>query len=41
MRLFDYTVTMGPDVFALAIGDEADRSLLGEYVVARYSGSGR
>jgi L,D-transpeptidase ErfK/SrfK len=33
MRLFDYTVMVGPQVFALAIGDEADRSLIGEYVV--------
>jgi L,D-transpeptidase ErfK/SrfK len=33
MRLFDYTVKLGPQVFALAIGDEADRSLIGEYVV--------
>jgi L,D-transpeptidase ErfK/SrfK len=35
MRLFDYTVRIGPQVFALAIGDEADRSLLGEYVVGK------
>ena len=33
MRLFDYTVKNGPEVFALAIGDEADPSLLGEFVV--------
>lgn len=33
MRLFDYTVKDGPEVFALAIGDEADRSILGEFKV--------
>jgi L,D-transpeptidase ErfK/SrfK len=33
MRLFDYTVPNGPDVFALAVGDEADRSLIGEFKV--------
>jgi len=33
MRLFDYTVMMGPQVFAVAIGDEADRSMIGEFVV--------
>jgi L,D-transpeptidase ErfK/SrfK len=33
MRLFDYTVKMGPEVFALAIGDEADPSILGEFKV--------
>jgi L,D-transpeptidase ErfK/SrfK len=33
MRLFDYTVKNGPEVFALAIGDEASPSLIGEFVV--------
>ena len=33
MRLFDYTVRDGPEVFALAIGDEADPSILGEFKV--------
>ncbi len=33
MRLYDYTVKDGPEVFAVAIGDEADPSLLGEFVV--------
>jgi L,D-transpeptidase ErfK/SrfK len=33
MRLFDYTVKNGPEVFALAIGDEADPSILGEFKV--------
>jgi L,D-transpeptidase ErfK/SrfK len=33
MRLYDYTVQEGPEVLALAIGDQADRSLIGEYVV--------
>jgi L,D-transpeptidase ErfK/SrfK len=34
MRLFDYTVKeYGPEVFALAIGDEADRSIIGEFKV--------
>jgi L,D-transpeptidase ErfK/SrfK len=33
MRLFDYTVRFGPDVFALAVGDEADRSILGDFKV--------
>jgi L,D-transpeptidase ErfK/SrfK len=33
MRLFDYTVKFGPQVFAIAIGDEADRSMIGEFVV--------
>src|SRR5262249_9119731 len=34
-RMFDYTVKTGPQVFALAIGDEADRSLIGEYKVGK------
>jgi L,D-transpeptidase ErfK/SrfK len=33
MRLFDFTVKNGPEVIALAIGDEADRSILGEFKV--------
>jgi L,D-transpeptidase ErfK/SrfK len=33
MRLYDYTVKFGPQVFAVAIGDEADRSMIGEFVV--------
>jgi L,D-transpeptidase ErfK/SrfK len=33
MRLFDYTVKFGPDVFALAVGDEADPSLIGNFSV--------
>src|SRR5262249_14207668 len=33
MRLFDYTVKFGPDVFALAVGDEADRSILGDFKI--------
>src|SRR5262245_56509392 len=33
MRLFDYTVEMGPEIYALAIGDEADPSLIGEFKV--------
>jgi L,D-transpeptidase ErfK/SrfK len=33
MRLYDFTVPAGPEVFALAIGDEADRSLIGEFRV--------
>jgi len=33
MRLFDYTVQNGPEVFAIAIGDEADPSILGEFKV--------
>jgi len=33
MRLFDFTVKNGPEVFALAIGDEASPSLLGKFVV--------
>jgi L,D-transpeptidase ErfK/SrfK len=33
MRLYDYTVKFGPDVFALAVGDEADPSLIGEFKV--------
>src|SRR5260221_9913789 len=33
MRLFDYTVKLGPEVFALAVGDEADPSLIGNFSV--------
>jgi L,D-transpeptidase ErfK/SrfK len=33
MRLYDFTVKFGPDVFALAVGDEADPSLIGEFKV--------
>src|SRR5262249_62417390 len=33
MRLFDFTVKDGPVVLALAIGDEADPSILGEFKV--------
>jgi len=33
MRLFDYTVPNGPEVFALAVGDEADPSILGDFKV--------
>ncbi|HKA13740.1 MAG TPA: L,D-transpeptidase family protein [Myxococcota bacterium] len=33
MRLYDFTVKGGPEVFALAVGDEASPSLLGEFVV--------
>ena len=35
MRLFDYTVRYrpGPEVFALAVGDQADRSILGDFKV--------
>ena len=33
MRMYDYTVKYGPDVFALAIGDESDPSILGEFKV--------
>src|SRR5262249_30287977 len=33
MRLYDFTVKGLPEVFALAIGDEASPSLLGEFVV--------
>jgi L,D-transpeptidase ErfK/SrfK len=33
MRLYDFTVDNGPEVFALAIGDEASPSLIGEFVV--------
>jgi L,D-transpeptidase ErfK/SrfK len=31
MRLFDFTVEGGPEVFAVAIGDQADPSILGEF----------
>jgi L,D-transpeptidase ErfK/SrfK len=33
MRLFDFTVKDGPEVFALAIGDQADPSILGDFQV--------
>jgi L,D-transpeptidase ErfK/SrfK len=33
MRLFDYTGEKGPQVFSVAIGDEADPSILGEFRV--------
>jgi L,D-transpeptidase ErfK/SrfK len=33
MRLYDYTVKRGTEVFALAIGDEASPSLIGEFNV--------
>jgi L,D-transpeptidase ErfK/SrfK len=33
MRLYDFTVPDGPEVFALAIGDEASPSLIGEFAV--------
>jgi lipoprotein-anchoring transpeptidase ErfK/SrfK/glycosyltransferase involved in cell wall biosynthesis len=33
MRLFDFTVQFGPEVFALAVGDEADPSLIGDFKV--------
>ena len=33
MRLYDFTAESGPDVFALAIGDEASPSLIGEFVI--------
>ena len=33
MRLYDFTVKDGPEVFALAVGDEASPSLLGEFVI--------
>lgn len=33
MRLFDFTVQDGPEVFAIAIGDQADPSILGEFQV--------
>ena len=33
MRLYDFTVTGGPEVFAVAIGDQADPSILGEFRV--------
>jgi L,D-transpeptidase ErfK/SrfK len=35
MRLFDFTVRFGPEVFALAIGDQADPSILGEFKVGQ------
>jgi L,D-transpeptidase ErfK/SrfK len=33
MRLYDFTVKDGPEVFAIAIGDQADPSLIGNYRV--------
>jgi L,D-transpeptidase ErfK/SrfK len=33
MRLYDFTVKDGPEVFALAVGDEASPSLIGDFVV--------
>lgn len=33
MRLFDFTVPSGPEVFALAVGDMADPSILGDFRV--------
>lgn len=33
MRLFDFTVEEGPKVYALAVGDEADPSIVGEFRV--------
>ena len=33
MRLFDFTVKDGPQVFAVAVGDAADPTLLGDYRV--------
>ncbi|MEN8182485.1 MAG: L,D-transpeptidase family protein [Myxococcota bacterium] len=35
MRLFDFTAEAGPEVFAVAIGDQADPSILGEFRVGR------
>jgi L,D-transpeptidase ErfK/SrfK len=35
MRMFDFTVSAGPEVFPLAIGDQADRSLIGEFRVGK------
>jgi len=35
MRLFDFTVKGGPEVFSLAIGDQADPSILGEFRVGK------
>jgi L,D-transpeptidase ErfK/SrfK len=35
MRLFDYTVEDGPEVFAIAIGDQADPSILGQFRVGK------
>jgi len=33
MRLFDFTVPDGPEVFALAVGDQADPSIMGDFRV--------
>jgi L,D-transpeptidase ErfK/SrfK len=33
MRLYDFTVKDGPEVIALAVGDQADPSLIGDFVV--------
>jgi L,D-transpeptidase ErfK/SrfK len=35
MRLFDFTVEGGPEVFSLAIGDQADPSILGDFRVGK------
>jgi L,D-transpeptidase ErfK/SrfK len=35
MRLFDYTIEDGPEVFSIAIGDQADPSILGEFRVGK------
>jgi L,D-transpeptidase ErfK/SrfK len=35
MRLYDFTVEDGPEVFAVAIGDQADPSILGDFEVGR------
>jgi L,D-transpeptidase ErfK/SrfK len=33
MRLYDFTVKDGPEVFALAVGDQASPSLIGEFTI--------
>ena len=35
MRLFDFTVDDGPEVFSVAIGDQADPSILGDFRVGK------
>lgn len=35
MRLFDFTVRDGPEIFAVAVGDQADPSILGTFRVGR------
>ncbi len=35
MRLFDFTVRDGPQVFAVAVGDAADPTLLGDFRIGR------